>query len=172
LTGAVPLTIRPARAEDLPALGRITAARQGGSAEEHAASLRRFLDSARGADCRALLLTAEWDGEVAGFGKCHRYARPPDPPPNAGPEGWYLAGVIVDERHRRRGIGRALTEARLRWIAQRSDRAYYFANARNAASIALHRAFGFRELARDFSLPGAQFEGGVGILFEAEVRRD
>jgi len=163
--------IRPAREEDLSALGRITAARDGGSEGEHAAALKRFLESGRGEGGSALLLTAEWGGEIAAFGKCRRQARPADAPPNAGPEGWYLAGLIVDERFRRRGIGRALTEARLLWIAQRADRAYYFANARNAASVALHAPFGFRELTRDFSLPGAQFEGGVGVLFELEFRR-
>ena len=35
-----------------------------------------------------------------------------------------------------------------------------------ALLIALHAPFGFSELTRDFSLPGAQFEGGLGILFE------
>jgi len=113
---------------------------------------------------------AEWDGSVAGFGKCRRHARTSADPPNAGPEGWYLAGLIVDGRFRRRGIGRALTADRLAWIAERAAVAYYFANARNAASVALHEPFGFREITRDFSLPGAEFEGGAGILFRAELR--
>jgi ribosomal protein S18 acetylase RimI-like enzyme len=165
-----PLVIRPACEDDLPALARITAARQGGDPGAHVEALRRFLAPAR-SDGRSLLLTAAWEGEVAGFGKCRLHARPPDAPPNAGPEGWYLAGLIVDERFRRRGIGRALTEARLVWIAERADRAYYFANARNAASIALHAPHGFHEVTRDFALPQAEFEGGVGILFGVELRR-
>ena len=166
----LPLQVRAARGEDLPAFARITAERQGGRPEAHLAALRRFLESA-GAGGGRLLLTAEWDGGVAGLAKCRHYARPPGAPENSGPEGWYLAGLIVDARFRRRGIGRALTGTRLAWIAERSERAYYFANARNAASIALHAAFGFRELTRDFVLPGARFEGGVGILFGLDLPR-
>jgi len=42
--------------------------------------------------------------------------------------------------------------------------AWYFTNARNEASLRLHRELGFREVTRDFSYPGVTFEGGVGIL--------
>ncbi len=45
-----------------------------------------------------------------------------------------------------------------------------FANARNRASIALHAAFGFEEVTRDFEVPGVTFEGGVGVLFRAVLR--
>ena len=37
------------------------------------------------------------------------------------------------------------------------------------ASIDLHRQLGFVELTRDFTFPGASFEGGVGILFNTEL---
>jgi ribosomal protein S18 acetylase RimI-like enzyme len=163
------LIIRPPRAEDFEPLGRITAARQGGDPAAHATALERF---PRGAGAgRSLLLVAELEGAVVGFGKCRHFEPPADAPPDTGPEGWYLAGLIVDERCRRRGIGRRLTEARLAWIAARAGEAYYFANAQNAASIALHRTFGFREIARHFTLPGATFEGGEGILFRARLTR-
>lgn len=72
---------------------------------------------------------------------------------------------------RRRGIGRALTLARLEWIAARGEKAYYFANEMNRASIDLHAAVGFVELTRDFQHPGAQFSGGSGILFECDFRK-
>ncbi len=104
-----------------------------------------------------------------GIAKIRRFTPPPDSPPNMAPAGWYLSGVIVAEDYRRRGIGRRLTQARLNWIAERDRAAYYFSNARNRASIDLHRAFGFVELTRDFTFPGASFEGGVGILFKAEL---
>ena len=71
---------------------------------------------------------------------------------------------------RRRGVGHALTLARLEWIATRSEKAYYFANDRNQASVDLHAVLGFVELTRDFHHPGAQFSEGTGILFECDLR--
>jgi len=77
--------------------------------------------------------------------------------------------VIVVPEYRRRSVGRILTQARLDWIAQRDRWAYYFANAQNRVSIELHQQFGFIELTREFSHPWATFEGGIGILFRAEL---
>jgi GNAT superfamily N-acetyltransferase len=85
------------------------------------------------------------------------------------PEGYYLAGVFVRPDARRASIGGALTEARLRWIAERANEAWSFANARNVASLALHRRFGFEEVTRDFAVPGVTFGGGEGILFRLRL---
>jgi ribosomal protein S18 acetylase RimI-like enzyme len=161
------LIIRPARAGDWATLGRIAADRDGGDPAARASALKRFLRAA--GEGRSLLLVAERDGAVVGFGKCRYIEPPPDAPPDHGPGGWYLAGLIIDMAHRRRGIGRRLTKARLEWIAARAEDAYYFANARNTASIALHAEFGFREISRRFTLPGATFEGGKGILFRVRL---
>lgn len=82
------------------------------------------------------------------------------------PHGWYLAGVVVAPRYRRRGIAGALTRHRLEWLRERGAReVYYFANARNRASIALHERFGFREVRRDIVVPRVTFEGGAGVLY-------
>ena len=163
-----PPSIRPARSGDLPALARITHERSGGDSETHRRSLERFL--ARAATGRSLLLVAEVGGEVVGFGKCRYLVPPRREPPDPAPEAWYLAGLIVDSRFRRRGIGRALTQARLRWAAERADRVFYVANARNAPSIALHAALGFEELARGPSFADFTFEGGAGVLCRAVLR--
>jgi ribosomal protein S18 acetylase RimI-like enzyme len=80
------------------------------------------------------------------------------------PEGWYLTGVVVDPLVRRRGVGKRLTQARLEWLAGRTDRVWYFATALNHCSLDLHTALGFREVTRDFSIPGVIFSGGEGIL--------
>ncbi len=157
--------IRPACLGDLPALARITHERSGGDPEAILRALERFL--AHGETGRSLLLVAEAGGEVAGFGKCRLHARRRRDPPDPAPRGWYLAGVIVDVRFRRRGIGRALTVARLRWLAERTRRVYYVANARNEASLALHARLGFEEMARGPSFHGFTFEGGEGVLCRA-----
>ncbi len=73
----------------------------------------------------------------------------------------------MDARFRRRGIGHALTVARLRWLSERTTRVYYVANARNEASLALHARLGFEELARGPSFHGFTFEGGEGVLCRA-----
>jgi RimJ/RimL family protein N-acetyltransferase len=85
------------------------------------------------------------------------------------PAGYYLSGVVVDPEHRGHGIGGQLTRARIDfgWSAG-APALYYFANARNAASIALHAKFGFREIERPFQFPGVAFEDGVGVLFRLE----
>jgi len=112
-----------------------------------------------------LLLVAEVEGELVGYGR----ARLLDAIGGA-PTGYYLTGLFVRAGSRRAGVGAALTEARLRWIAERADEAWFFANARNDASIALHRRFGFEEVTRDFDVPGVTFDGGQGILFRSPLR--
>ena len=167
LTEADGLRLRPAAAADLPRLAPIAAAREGVPLEQALERFERhFTETSAG---QALLLIAEVGGEAVGFGAAAYFTPPSDPAPNMAPEGWYLAGVVVAPRHRRRGIGAALTAARLEWIAARSRRAYYVANERNRVSIELHEAFGFVEATRDFTYPRATFEGGGGVLFVREV---
>lgn len=144
----------------------MTRERSGGDAGALERSLARFLEHAA-ATGRSLLLVAEIAGEVVAFGKCRYLVPPRREPPDPAPGGWYLAGLIVDARFRRRGIGRALTQARLRWVAERADRIYYVANARNAASIALHAVLGFTEVARGPAFATFRFEGGAGVLCQA-----
>lgn len=160
------LVIRGAVQGDLDALGRIAAAREGGSLQRYAAAFGRALaddpDSRR-----SLVLVAAVGGEVVGYGKTHLYSGTKEG--ETSPPGWYLSGVVVDPRFRRRDIGARLTVERLAWIARRSTTAYYFANARNRVSIALHAPFGFTESARGLGFCGVAFRGGEGILFSVDL---
>jgi ribosomal protein S18 acetylase RimI-like enzyme len=108
---------------------------------------------------------------IAGYGRAGSFAPPAGSPANVAPAGFYLTGVIVDPAFRRRGIGLALTGARLDWIKSRSPRAYYFANEHNRVTIDLHLQLGFVELTRDFSHPQVRFENGAGILFGCDLAR-
>jgi ribosomal protein S18 acetylase RimI-like enzyme len=162
------LVIQPPRESDLPALAAIAAEREGEPAADWLAAFERIYAESRAG--RALILAAAVDNLMAGYGKAGYFVPPAGSPANVAPEGWYLTGVVVRPALRRRGVGLQLTQARLSWIAGRSDRAYYFANERNQVSIDLHRALGFAELTRDFSHPQVQFEGGRGILFVRELR--
>jgi ribosomal protein S18 acetylase RimI-like enzyme len=107
------------------------------------------------------LYVAQAGGVVVGYGRLRLHQAP-----RFDPSGYYLGGVVVDPVWRRRGIGTSLTRCRIEaaWAAG-AEIVYYFANARNEASIGMHRAFGFVELRRPFEFPGVTFEGGVGVLF-------
>jgi ribosomal protein S18 acetylase RimI-like enzyme len=160
--GALPpdLSIRPATAADIPALAEIRATRGHRTAEQARTGFERTL--ARASKGEMIVLVAETEGAVAGFGCAARFDPPPDAPLHCAPAGWYLAGVVVSPARRRRGIAAALTRARLDRLA---PPVYYFANSSNRASIDLHARFGFTELTREFWHPDATFTGGVGILF-------
>lgn len=154
--------IRAATPGDVDAVAEIAAQRDGVPVDQHRRAVQAFLDG--GSKC---LLVAELRGAVVGFGKIAHLA--PDAGAGTIPEGWYLGGVIVRPSLRRRGVGRALTSERIAWLRGRTDMAYYFASAQNAVSIALHRPFGFVEIARNIVVPGATFTGGVGVLFGLDL---
>jgi ribosomal protein S18 acetylase RimI-like enzyme len=163
------LLIRPASLADVTKLSEIEAAREGGDAGERALSMGRAIAS-RSTTGQGLFLVAQHDDQLVGFAKARYFDPPHDAPLREAPRGWYLSGVVVAPESRRRGVGSSLTRARLDWIGQRDDWAYYVANARNRVSIALHERFGFVELTRDFSYPGVSFEGGIGVLFGLRIR--
>ncbi|MCI0746907.1 MAG: GNAT family N-acetyltransferase [Verrucomicrobia subdivision 3 bacterium] len=158
------LVIESAGNADLPEIAAICAERDGSTVGKPLTAFQRFLQRSWETE-ECMLWLARWRGRVIGFAKCGRFVPPNDAPLNSAPEGWYLLGLVVVPEYRRRGVGFQLTKTRLGWIATRSATAYYFANAKNRVSIALHSRLGFRELTRDFSFPGAEFDGGTGVLY-------
>ena len=163
-----PVTIRPARMQDVGVLGRISADREGGDVPAHCAAFKRAIEG-DGIGRTSLVLVAAVDDDVIGFGKVRHLSEARADDGSASPEGWYLTGVVVDPRFRRRGVGSRLTEARLQWVSERGRFAYCFSNARNSVSIMLHRRFGFVEVARGSEFAGVSFVGGEGILFRADL---
>jgi ribosomal protein S18 acetylase RimI-like enzyme len=159
--------VRVATFADLERIAEISHARNGGEPAQVRARFER--DVARTAHSgRRRLWVAEIDGLLAGFGGVHRFRPAPDAPRNVAPAGWYLSGVVVDPALRRRSAGSALTHARLEFIRERADHAYYVASSLNRASIDLHARFGFRQVARDFYFPRVTFTG-AGVLFCAPL---
>jgi ribosomal protein S18 acetylase RimI-like enzyme len=156
--------VSPATADDLEACVSLALAVLGGETEGWRDRFTREL-----ADPRRFLVVASVDGELAGFGRTAFFEPPPDAAPDVAPQGYYLTGVVVAPSARRRGVGHLLTEARLDWIRARAVEAWYFANATNDASLALHRAFGFVEVTRTFSFPEVTFDGGEGVLCRATL---
>jgi ribosomal protein S18 acetylase RimI-like enzyme len=132
-------------------------AREAGGPDQRRARLGQCIESdAEGS------FVAEVDGRVAGFGHVQLLTPSPQAPLNVVPLGWYLTGVAVDSRWRRRGLGDALTVARLGWVQERATEVWYFANARNQASIDLHSKYGFVEVTRDFTVADVRFDDGMG----------
>ncbi|WP_156225823.1 GNAT family N-acetyltransferase, partial [Pseudactinotalea suaedae] len=158
---AVPaLTVRAATSADLDAIGRIQEA-AGRSA--HPEGWQRAID----APDRCLLVAAEpGSGDVVGWAQSYHHTEPQD----SAPAGHYLGGVTVHPAWRRRGAAIALTDARMRWIAERADDAYYVVNPTNRASIDLHRRWSFEEVRRAETLAGVEFTGGTGLLMHASLR--
>jgi len=163
-----PLTIRPARMKDVGVLGRISADREGGDALANCVVFKRAIKG-DGIGCTSLVLVAAVEDDIIGFGKVRHLSEARADDGSVSPEGWYLTGVVVDPRFRRRGVGSRLTEARLQWISERGRFAYCFSNARNSVSIALHERLGFVEVARGSEFAGVSFVGGEGILFRADL---
>jgi ribosomal protein S18 acetylase RimI-like enzyme len=122
-------------------------------------------------DAERHLVVAERGGELAGYGRAPVFEPGADAPDDTAPRGYCLTGVFVRPEDRRNGVGAALTKPRLDWIGERVATAWCFANARNTASIELHRKLGFEEVSRSFSFPGVTLEGGVGILFRLEFSK-
>jgi phosphinothricin acetyltransferase len=133
------VTIRPAEPADAPA---ITAIYNEGIAEREATFETRLRepDEIREWIAGPLpVLVAEHDGDIVGFARVRRYSER-DVYAGVGEHGVYVA-----TRARRLGAGRALLEA----LAQAAEAAGLHKLtsrifATNAASIALHRAAGFR----------------------------
>ena len=153
--------VRHARSDDVPSCASLAlVASPDSDASPWRASLLEDVESPH-----RLLVVAVCAKAVIGYGRVLLFVPESDAPPDVAPSGYYLMGLVVHPDHRRTGVGTALTQARLDWISQQSDVAWYFANARNAPSIALHALFGFEEVTRSFSYPRVGFEGGGGVLF-------
>ncbi|MEE8105991.1 MAG: GNAT family N-acetyltransferase [Planctomycetota bacterium] len=165
----MPIQTRPATLDDAGYVTNIHTACHGTPMDKARAwaerVIRRSIDEADD----WLFLVAENDGARIGFARAGRFVPPEDAPKNCTPAGWYLLGVIVEEAWRRQGAGRVLTADRLKWIAARADEAWFFLDADNETSIALHTEFGFEEITRDFWFPGSNFDRAGGVLLRANV---
>lgn len=161
-----PATIREAATDDLAACAAMIVSRAGGDLDKRWERLAADL----GKDDHHLLV-AVVGHEVVGFGQVMPFVAPSGAPIDVAPDGYYLVGLVVAPAWRRRGIGERLTIARMAWVAQRADAVWFFANARNGATLDLHRRLGFVEVSRQFTVPGVTFEGGNGVLLRAQLPR-
>jgi ribosomal protein S18 acetylase RimI-like enzyme len=142
-------TVRPGAPEDVEACVHLAVAIGAGSATRWRDTLTRTV---RDGQERALFV-AEAAGAVVAYGRVVLF-QPVPATPDPAPRGWYLLGLVVDQAWRRRGIGEALTIARMAWVAGRADRIYYFTAHENQVSQELHRRLGFVPLDGAWIPPG------------------
>jgi len=155
------LSLRIARPSDV---GEILAVQRGGdgaTTERFRAWLVQAMDAENERVC-----VAQLDERIVGWAATRRF----DEAAEGAPAGHYLMGVRIMTAHRGKSVGSMLVAARLELIRRAGgDQAYYFTNARNTASIATHRRWGFEEQARAPRFRGVPFGGGEGILFAARL---
>ena len=138
---AVDFLIRLGTETDVEACANLAVLIGAGDAAKWRETLIRTVQDA----VERVLFVAEVDGAVVGYGRVSFFRAAADGP--SAPTGWYLLGVAVAPDWRRRGIAAELTRERIRWVAKRSDRIYYFTHRDNRTSQGLHAQFGFEELA-------------------------
>lgn len=161
------IVLRHAERRDAPGMARLCAERQGSNFTE---ALIRFERELANPGLAGGLFVAESENSILAYARALFITPPADAVPNHIPKGWYLGGVVVDPTWRRRGIGHRLTASRIAFlVTEGASELFFTVNSRNQASIDLHLEFGFREVTRDFTCPGVQFTGGVGILFRLDL---
>ena len=153
-------TIRVARPDDIGSIQDVQHRAGRAASDTFTAVMSAAID-----DPERLVVVAEIDDLQVGWATTKFW---PDAE-GAAPAGQYLMGVTVAADFRRAGIGHALIAKRIEWIRHRTDRVMFFANARNAASLAAHRAWRFEEIARGSEFRGISFDGGLGLLYRAQL---
>src|SRR5689334_21707871 len=103
--------IRPGAERDVEACVRLVVALGAGEDATWRQTLTRTVRDGK----RRALFVAEADGQLAGYGRVVCIDADPQVK-GAAPAGWYLLGLVVDRAWRRRGIGEALTRARMAWV--------------------------------------------------------
>lgn len=162
-------SVRRASIADADAITAISVARNGGDAAETRSRVQTELEPERDGT-RSAVFVAEDRRRVVAFSRVRRAEAFDDVEPELRPPtGWYLLGIVVVPAERRRGIGRALTRARLDWLAERTHECFYFVRATNRASIDLHAPFGFVVHMRRFRYPRTGLEPGEGVLLRAAL---
>jgi ribosomal-protein-alanine N-acetyltransferase len=129
-----PTTLRPARADDLPALLALEQATP--EAPHWAESLYARIVNEETPPARRCLLIAESQGAIVGFSVGLL--------PLDAAEPGELETVVVAAPARRAGIGRALGDAVVEWLRLRNASAVVLeVRARSTGAIALYAAMGF-----------------------------
>lgn len=148
---------------DVDRLAAVQAGVRGGPVEQWSGRIAQALDGER-----SVVVLARVGAEIAAYANA---AYLPAHPEDGAPGGYYLTGVTVARRWRRRGLGGLLTRWRMDWVWEREQSVWCFVSSQNRASLDLHRRLGFEVVRSGRSLQGVAFDSGEGILLNAHRER-
>jgi ribosomal protein S18 acetylase RimI-like enzyme len=146
------IVIRNAQPFDLTACALLISNHESGNLEDWRSRFEEDL-----ANPQRLFLVASIDDSILGYGHTTFHSGASEEEA-LNPTGYFLSGLMVSPTHRRRGIGRLLTIARIEQLRQLTDVIYYRAEPDNQATIDLHSRLGFERVGivlrdgKDFSL--------------------
>jgi phosphinothricin acetyltransferase len=153
--------VRPARVDDVPGVVAVAATR-GALPDGFAARARAWV-----ADPGRRVVVGDRSGVVVGWAMLARWSGYDDVP-----DGLYVSALTVDPAWWRCGIGTRLLADLLVWADPADGPVRSVVNARNAPSLALHAAHGFREVRRAPTFARIGFDGGTGVLLRRDGRKD
>ncbi|MFB9955384.1 GNAT family N-acetyltransferase [Cellulomonas denverensis] len=146
------IRLRPATGADLPGIVAVAESRAGVPAAFAERLAARLTDHT----WRVLVADRPDDPAVLGWAMLGPWTGLTD-----APDGRYVSALTVAPGARRRGIGDRLLAGLL---AGEDGAVHSVINARNGASLDLHRRAGFTELGRAARFAGIDFDGGSGVL--------
>lgn len=138
MNGAV---IRKAMASDLNACALLISNHESGVVEDWRSRFEQDL-----ANPRRLFLVATVDDSVVAYGHTTHHSRTLENEVDAGPNGFFLSGLLVSPGHRRQGLGTLLTIARIDELRLVTDKIYYRSEPDNQATIDMHAHLGFKQV--------------------------
>lgn len=118
-------------------------------------------------DSCAYIFVAVIDNQIVGHGSLFKYNKGQVEVDFESPEGWYLNGIIVDSRFRRKGVAKELLKTREKFVLENSNNnvLYLIVSAENVPSIEYHKSLGMEEFRRAPGFLKIKLNCGEGILF-------
>jgi|TARA_B100000315_G_C14524873_1_gene563326 ribosomal protein S18 acetylase RimI-like enzyme len=160
------IIIREANTNDAQEVSRIVYERNGNPLDEIIDIVLTDIETIRSNKKKAIALVICINQKIIAFSKCiHSEYFKRSNYTNL-PKGWYLCDLKVMEKYRTNGIGKLLTLYRLNWISRRANKAFYYSNIENKASINLHTSIGFKKVNHSIRVLGSCYSNNIGSLYE------
>lgn len=169
-SGSLEFSVRLATHADVSGIAAVALTLEGLTLEEHISGATAEIEMQQKDDPLRLVMIAEVDGVVAGYGRARHHETPDGMQPETFPEGWYLSGLLVAREFRRYGIGLELTRQRISWVGERAKVVRFHTSAKNRASIRMHEKLGFRAIKRDIVVRDRYRDLGPEILYELKLK--
>ncbi|MCO4795033.1 MAG: GNAT family N-acetyltransferase [Bacteriovoracaceae bacterium] len=157
---------RRARASDAPGIARVKTERDGGVFETNQRVVKNELEELEKHEDSALFV-ALMENQIVGYARLVYFDSKLSQTKHLSPDGWYFLGLIIDEKHRRMGIGTHLSEHRLEWLKNKGAKEVFsFVNTKNKASLDLHEVLEFEIVEEGPGFLNVDFDDSTGFLFK------